>query len=145
MESRRTRSAGGIVLGDSGTIVLVAQQGQTLWGFPKGHVESGETDEEAARREIEEETGLTDLEYLDDLGSYERYCINADGTYDESEHKEIHLFLFAAPPHAVLAPKEASEEAKWVSLQHLITELGEKEGAWFSTVFPRVREAVQRD
>lgn len=140
-----TRSAGGIVLGDSGTIALVKKRDRTRWGFPKGHIEPGETDEEAARREIEEETGLTDLEYLDNLGSYERYRINTDGTYDESEHKEIHLFLFAAPPHAVLAPKEATEEAKWVSFQHVVSELGEKESAWFSTVFPRVREAVQRD
>ncbi len=28
------------------------------WGFPKGHVETGETEEETARREILEETGL---------------------------------------------------------------------------------------
>lgn len=145
MESHRTRSAGGIVLGDSGTIALVKKRDRERWGFPKGHVELGETDEEAARREIEEETGLTNLEYLDDLGSYERYRINADGTYDESEYKDIHLLLFAAQPHATLAPQEAHEEAKWVPLQGLITELGEKEGAWFSTVFPRVREAIQRD
>ena len=32
------------------------------WGFPKGHVEAGETDWEAARRELEEETGLKLIE-----------------------------------------------------------------------------------
>lgn len=33
------------------------------WDFPKGHVEKGEQEEETARREIEEETGLNDLEF----------------------------------------------------------------------------------
>lgn len=146
MEPTRTRSAGGIVLGDSGTVVLVGKTDRARWGFPKGHVEEGETDEDAARREIEEETGLSDLEYIDDLGEYERFKINPDGSYDESEYKTIHLFLFAAVPHAELASKELHEKAKWVSLKNLITELGsEKERAWFTTVFERVRQAVQRD
>ncbi|MDZ4384915.1 MAG: NUDIX domain-containing protein, partial [Candidatus Moranbacteria bacterium] len=31
------------------------------WDFPKGHIESGETEEGTLRREVEEETGLKDL------------------------------------------------------------------------------------
>jgi bis(5'-nucleosidyl)-tetraphosphatase len=34
------------------------------WDFPKGHVEQGESEEQTARREIEEETGITALEFL---------------------------------------------------------------------------------
>jgi bis(5'-nucleosidyl)-tetraphosphatase len=36
----------------------------THWDFPKGHVEAGEAEEQTARREIEEETGITSLEFL---------------------------------------------------------------------------------
>lgn len=143
----RKRTAGGIVLGDSGTIAMVQRRGgDGAWLFPKGQVEEGETDEAAARREIAEETGLTDLELIDDLGSYERYAITADGLDDRSRMKEIHMFLFATPMHAALAPAHEIEAARWVSLSRIIGEIGNaKDRAWFTTVFERVRHAVQRD
>lgn len=37
------------------------------WDFPKGHLEAGETEEDAARREIEEETGLKVKTFLPDF------------------------------------------------------------------------------
>jgi 8-oxo-dGTP pyrophosphatase MutT (NUDIX family) len=146
MEPRRTRSAGGIVLGDSGTIAMVRHEGSDVWLFPKGTIKEGEADEQAARREIEEEAGLTDLELIDDLGTYTRHPINPDGSDDFGEIKEIHMYLFAATPHATLAPTLEIEEARWVSFSRLINEIGNaKDKAWFTTVFERVRHAIQRD
>ena len=146
METRKTRSAGGIVLGDSGTIAMVRHEGSDAWLFPKGHIDGEETNEQAARREIAEETGLTNLELIDDLGSYERYAINPDGTDNTDRLKEIHMFLFAAEPHATLAPTLEIAEARWVSFSRLINEIGNaKDKAWFTTVFERVRHAIQRD
>lgn len=143
----KTCCAGGIVLGDRGTLALVRTKEGAGWTFPKGHIEEGETDEEAARREIEEETGLTGLELIDDLGHYERYRIGIDGaTDDTSELKDIHLFLFAAKPHATLLPSMEIAEAEWVALPRIITTLTHpKDRAWFTTVFERVRHAIQRD
>ncbi|HEV7121239.1 MAG TPA: NUDIX domain-containing protein [Candidatus Paceibacterota bacterium] len=141
-----TRSAGGIVLGDHGTVALVRNRKDTLWFFPKGHVEQGETDEDAARREILEEAGIAGLELIDDLGSYVRPRIFKDGTYSAAELKEIHMFLFAAPLHTELAPSMEIEESKWVSLSHVSESLEDaKDRAWFVSVFERVRQAVQRD
>jgi len=145
---KRTRSAGGVVIGDGGTIALVQAKNNTAWLFPKGHIEEGETDETAARREIREETGLTDLEYIDDLGTYERLRLLADNTPTGDEMKEIHMFLFAAVPHATLAPEATDEigEAKWFSYRELAEHIGnEKDRVWFATVFERVRQAIQRD
>ena len=48
------KSCGAIVL-DGGKI-LVIQQAEGHWGFPKGHVEAGETEVQTAIREIKEET-----------------------------------------------------------------------------------------
>lgn len=140
----RARTAGGIVLGDHGTIAMVRRK--DAWLFPKGHVDEGETDEEAARREIAEEIGISDLEYIDDLGTYERFRIREDGTDDTDYLKEIHMYLFAAAPHAELAPAHEIVEARWVSLSRIVGEIGHpKDRAWFVSVFERVRLAVQRD
>lgn len=140
------RCAGGIVLGDVGTIAVVRNRPGTGWFFPKGKIETGEDDETAARREIAEETGLTDLEYLDDLGSYERPHILPDGTYDAEKTKDIHMFLFAAPPYAALLAAHEIEEAIWMAFPQVVAQLEDtKDRAWFTTVFERIRHAIQRD
>ncbi len=141
------RCAGGIVLGDTGTVALVWSTNGQSWLFPKGKIEEGEDTEDAARREIAEETGLTEIEYLDDLGSFVR-----PGTSGFPD-KEIHMYLFAARPHSTLAPSYEIEKAEWFSLSKLADVLGQDgdasrfsaDRAWFSSVFPRVRQAVQRD
>ena len=150
MEILRTRSAGGIVLGDHGTIALVMSTNSKSWLFPKGHIDPGETDEEAARREIREEAGLDDLEFLDDLGEFTRPRFALDG--GAPEEKTIKMFLFAAHPHATLTPSMEIEKAEWVPLVRIPHTLGTPhedwfaaDRAWFASVFPRVREAVQRD
>jgi len=67
MGKRRTEvevSAGGIVfrLTDRGTQYLLIKDSYDNWGFPKGHIENGETPAAAAARETAEETGLSGLE-----------------------------------------------------------------------------------
>src|SRR6266581_8238617 len=70
---RRTRwlrqvnefSAGGLVVDLAGDVPRGALIGRTdrlgrlLWSLPKGHIEAGETAEQAAVREVEEETGIS--------------------------------------------------------------------------------------
>ncbi|KND47009.1 MAG: hypothetical protein AB199_01080 [Parcubacteria bacterium C7867-004] len=146
MEPVRRHCAGGIVLGDSGTIAVVRKRAGMGWFFPKGGIEDGETDEEAARREIEEETGLTDLELIDDLGTYERYGMKPGGEENLQTFKSIHMYLFAAPMHAPVRGEHDEAEAQWLALKLIAESLeNAKDRAWFVTVFERVRQAVQRD
>lgn len=143
----RTHSYGGIVIGDGGRIAMIRNRNSNgAWLFPKGKAEPGESPEEAARREVCEETGLSELELLDDLGSYERYSISRVDGENPKECKTIHMFLFAAPPGAVLAPSMEIEEARWVPYAQVGAVNGsDKDRIWFASVFNRVREAIQRD
>ena len=58
-------SAGGVLFRRTaeGLLYLVIRDSYRNWGFPKGHVEEGESEVEAARREVREETGLATLIY----------------------------------------------------------------------------------
>jgi ADP-ribose pyrophosphatase YjhB (NUDIX family) len=61
--ARLETSAGGIVVRREGghTLYLLIRDSYHNWGFPKGHVEAGERPEDAAMREVCEETGLRDV------------------------------------------------------------------------------------
>lgn len=50
--------AGGVVFDERGCVLLQKRGGSGKWGFPGGAIELGETPEEAAIRELKEETGL---------------------------------------------------------------------------------------
>ena len=59
---RNDFSAGGVTTDSQGRVALIRTKnlrGQLVWGVPKFHPEPGEKPRDAARREVEEETGLT--------------------------------------------------------------------------------------
>jgi 8-oxo-dGTP pyrophosphatase MutT (NUDIX family) len=91
---KRETSAGGVVVRRSGagTSYLLILDGHHNWGFPKGHLHRGERPEDAARREIGEETGLTDLALHDPLGVID-WRFRHRG---RQIHKFCHFFLFLA-------------------------------------------------
>jgi 8-oxo-dGTP diphosphatase len=63
---RREYSAGGVVIKDKREVLLIKNP-SNAWTFPKGHIEPGETKEQAAVREVKEETNV-DAEIVDYLG-----------------------------------------------------------------------------
>ena len=60
------------------------------WDFPKGNIEAGETEKQAATREIREETGITDIEFLDGFRMKIEYKYRHDKRLVQ---KEVVLFL----------------------------------------------------
>ena len=135
-----TESAGGVVVNGAGQVLVVNQKG-TSWSLPKGHVEEGEDALAAARREIHEEAGVTQLEYLGDCGAYTRYKIGADGGEDESELKTIRMFLFRTK-QAVLFPTDGDNpEARWVEREEVASFLTHpKDREFFASLLERLRE-----
>lgn len=113
--SHKTRSSGAIIVGPDGRVVVVSQNGDS-WSLPKGTLEKDETPEQAARREIKEETGLTDFVFIKNLGSYQRPTIAKGGVGEDTEHiKEITLFL-AKTEQTELKPIDPhNPEALWVN------------------------------
>ena len=86
-------SAGGVVVrraGDRLLIALVGGEGARKgYILPKGGLEPGETLEEAARREIEEEAGLSQLVFLRGLGTLARL------NWARTCWTTVHYFLFS--------------------------------------------------
>ncbi|KKS44490.1 hypothetical protein A3I25_00845 [Candidatus Nomurabacteria bacterium RIFCSPLOWO2_02_FULL_42_17] len=110
------QSAGGVVVNGRGEILITNQQGIS-WSLPKGHVDLGENLLETAMREIKEETGLGELNFIRELGHYSRFKIGLDpSTEDKTKIKTIHMFLFKTSSiDKNLHPLDPENpEARWV-------------------------------
>ena len=58
---------------------LLLLHGSDYWNFPKGKLESGESEIEAAVRELEEETGITKIKIMDEFAFSYDYYFHAGG------------------------------------------------------------------
>lgn len=91
---RNDFSVGGIATDDDGRVALIRTtnlRGDPVWGLPKGHPEPGEGAVETARREVEEETGLT-VEVLDSTpcSTVEYWFVDKSGV---RVHKRVDFYL----------------------------------------------------
>ncbi|HEV2669660.1 MAG TPA: NUDIX hydrolase [Gemmatimonadales bacterium] len=101
----RETSAGGVVFrrGPDGQVrFLLIRDSYKNWGFPKGHLESGEPPAEAARREVAEETGLEEVLLHGPIKVIDWYFRFRGKTI----HKFCHFFLFESR-HGEPVPEEA--------------------------------------
>ncbi|MGA1284003.1 MAG: bis(5'-nucleosyl)-tetraphosphatase [Prochlorothrix sp.] len=111
--------------GDRRYLLILHQKGH--WAFPKGHADPGETPLDTARREVEEETGLTDLSVVPGAEFVEHYEFT-QGT--EQISKTVTYFLAqvqASPdgrPSSVTLQEAEVAQYRWCSAaeaQELIT------------------------
>ena len=106
--------AGGVVINDNNDVVVV-NQNHDSWSLPKGHVDPGEDKLAAALREIYEESGIKNPEFVKPLGEFDRYRIGLDGKDDKSELKKISIFLFKSNQKKLKPIDPHNPIAKWVS------------------------------
>jgi 8-oxo-dGTP pyrophosphatase MutT (NUDIX family) len=115
-------SAGGVVVRGNEVIVIVpvkrAADGARVTGLPKGHLDGDETPEQAAQREIAEETGV-EADLIEELGDvryrYERHRRRID--------KVVRFYLFRYRSGDVADHDHEIEEARWVPLEQAADEL----------------------
>jgi 8-oxo-dGTP pyrophosphatase MutT (NUDIX family) len=117
-------SAGGLVLdrlSDDARGALIGRldrRGRLLWSLPKGHLEQGETEQEAAVREVQEETGISGR-VLGKLGTIDFWFV-AEG---RRVHKTVHHYLLlAVDPENGLELSDADvevSEVAWVPMAEL--------------------------
>lgn len=112
-------SAGGVVLNPRGEILLVLQR-NGMWSLPKGQLVEGEKHADAARREILEETGISDLTLVETLGSYTKYSIDDQGREDKTQLKRITVILFTTEQTEVRPIDPRIREARWVNVEEAI-------------------------
>ena len=117
MRTRSEVSAGGVVYrrSDEGVEVVLAarrtRRGDLAWGLPKGLVEPDETPEQAAVREVREETGLeADVDVS--LGEI-RYFYVWEGI---RVRKAVHFFLMRATGGDASQHDDEMEEVRWFPL-----------------------------
>lgn len=82
------------------------------WGFPKGHVEEDETEEETCKREVFEETGLT-IVIHNGFKIYDKYELS------ESLHKDVVYFIACVTNQAVVLKEDEIIEYKWASFNEI--------------------------
>jgi 8-oxo-dGTP pyrophosphatase MutT (NUDIX family) len=118
LKTRRQVSAGGVLVRDGphGPEVLLAsrrtRRGDLVWGLPKGLVEEGESPEEAAVREVREETGHrgTARAPLGDVS----YWFVWEGT---RIRKTVHFFLMDGADEPPGPRDREMEEVRWFPLE----------------------------
>lgn len=113
--ARVETSAGGVIYRWRGEVpyILLIRDSYEHWGFPKGHLEQGETPDVAALREVCEETGLAHLVLGPRLQTIDWY-FRARGRLI---HKFCHFFLIESPTGDTVPQREEGITACcWVPL-----------------------------
>ena len=102
---------------DTGPSVLLIRDPYNNWGLPKGHIEGGETPEQAAVREVEEETGLSRLDVVAQLPTIDWYFRDRG----KLVHKFCHFFLVVSPSgDAVPQLDEGITACMWLPLEQAV-------------------------
>ncbi|HEX8499455.1 MAG TPA: NUDIX hydrolase [Pyrinomonadaceae bacterium] len=117
-ETKEQVSAGGVVFrrrGASAEVALISVGEQGRWQLPKGLVGRGESPEEAALREVAEETGLR-CEVVAELERVEYWYFSKGGARRVRFHKYVHFYLMRYLSGDVSEHDDEVNEARWVSL-----------------------------
>lgn len=114
---REEISAGGVVL--FGNAILLLRKFNGDWVLPKGKVEEGENNEEAALREVSEETGVK-AEILKYLGEI-HYTFKENWDENKAVHKTVFWYLMQSKNMDTIPQKEEGfVDAKFIHIDRVV-------------------------
>lgn len=104
-----------LVLRENGEdrFLILKQKPHGHWSFPKGHGEAEETPKESAIRELKEEAGITDVEFLEVPTI--KYGYPIDEGNNDIYHKTTELFIAFAKNDKVIPQEIEISEYKWAT------------------------------
>jgi len=130
-------AAGGVILNRDNDVLLIFRRG--FWDLPKGKIDAGETVEEAALREVEEETGLKNVQLVSKI--YYSNWLN-EATYHSYPYKDglalkvSYWYMMRYEGNEIPVPQaeEDIEQAIWVSSEEL--------PSYYAGMFPNIRDVL---
>ncbi len=114
-EFKEVNAGGGLVSNRRGDYLLISRN--RLWDLPKGHQDPGEPIETTALREVQEETGISDL-VLRDLICITDHCYRRDGIW-HLKHTWWYDMLYTDPTDLTPQREEDISKAAWVAKSSL--------------------------
>ncbi len=114
-EFKEVNAGGGLVSNRRGDYLLISRNG--LWDLPKGHQDPGEDIETTALREVQEETGIQELQ-LRGLICVTDHCYRRDGIW-HLKHTWWYDMLYTDPTDLTPQREEDISKAAWVAKSSL--------------------------
>lgn len=102
---------------------LLLRNKRGFWGFPQGHKERGENEIQTLQREVQEETGITDIDIHQYIGKIQYKYFRADGIRSEKEVK----FYFATTPVREVVISNEHEGFRWTTYQEALSMLDHRQ------------------
>jgi 8-oxo-dGTP pyrophosphatase MutT (NUDIX family) len=122
MKTRERVSAGGAAfrISDHGPeVAIIRSARESRWQLPKGIIDPGETEEEAAVREVGEEAGIH-CELLAKIDSIDYWYVDRWSSEAVRVHKYVHFFLMKYQTGDIAHHDHEVEEVRWVPLAKAI-------------------------
>ena len=108
---KHEKSCGAIIISDNK--ILIVKQNIGFYGFPKGHVEENETEEETAIREVKEEVGI-------DITIDSRYRYEIEYMVNENTAKTVVFFIAYPKNNNIICDNNEIAEAIWLDIDDAI-------------------------